>query len=101
MAFLDRQHSSRLGRSLATAISSGTVSQQTTNFGTQTYHIRVASTLPIWFVTGTSTYSATGGASEHLIPANVIDYFTVTPGQVFTFISTSTSSGMVSITEMA
>lgn len=101
MAYLDRQHSSRLGRSLTTAITSGTVSQATTAFGSQTYQIRVVSTLPIWFVTGPSGYTAVGGSSEHMQPANVVDYFTVTPGQTFTFISTSTSSGMVSITEMA
>ena len=31
---------------------------------------------------------------------NVPEYFAVTPGQVFSFISTSTSTGYVSITEM-
>jgi hypothetical protein len=96
-----KQPSSRLGRSLATAITSGTASQATTPFGTETFQIRVSSTLPIWFVTGTSTYTATGGAGETWLPSNVVDYFTVSPGQTFTFHSTSTSSGMVSISELS
>jgi hypothetical protein len=37
--------------------------------------------------------------SDNLVPANVPEYFAVTPGQVFSFISTSTSSGYVSLTE--
>jgi hypothetical protein len=35
-----------------------------------------------------------------LVPANVPEYFAVTPGQVLNFISTSTSTGYVSLTEM-
>ena len=38
--------------------------------------------------------------SDSLVPANVPEYFAVTPGQVFSFISTSTSTGYVSLTEM-
>jgi hypothetical protein len=38
--------------------------------------------------------------SDSLVPANA-PVFAVTPGQVFSFISTSTSSGYVSTTEMA
>lgn len=96
MAMFDKQHSSRLGRQHVTTISS--VSAQTTAFGSQTYQIRVVPTLSIYGITGTSTYTATG--VESFFPANVIDYLTVTGGQVFTYISTSTSSGVVSITEM-
>jgi hypothetical protein len=35
-----------------------------------------------------------------LIPANTPEYFCVTPGQVLNFISTSTSTGYVVLTEM-
>jgi hypothetical protein len=34
------------------------------------------------------------------IAANTLDYLAVTPGQVLAFISTSTSSGYVGISEM-
>src|SRR5262245_2236192 len=92
------QTASRLGRSIVTAITSGTASQTTTPVGSQTYQIRVQSTLPIWAVVGSTTATANSGA---LVPANSPEYFITTPGQVFSFISTSTSSGYVSLTEMA
>jgi hypothetical protein len=34
------------------------------------------------------------------LPTNVPEYFAVTPGQVLKFISTSTSTGYVVLTEM-
>src|SRR5262245_50268457 len=92
------QPASRLDRSIVTNITSGTASQTTTPVGSQTYQIRVTSTLPIWAVVGSTTATANSGA---LIPANKSEYFITTPGQVFSFISTSTSSGYVSMTEMA
>ena len=39
--------------------------------------------------------------SDSLVPGNVPEYFAVTPGQVFSFLSTSTSSGSVLLTEMS
>src|SRR5215467_2445578 len=88
--------SSRLGRSLATAITSGTVSQITTNFGPQTYQIRVSSTLPVWLTLSSSAATAN---TDHFLPSNVVDYFSVTPGQALAFLSTSTSSGYLGVSE--
>jgi hypothetical protein len=45
--------------------------------------------------------STTTANSATLIPANTPEYFAVTPGQVLNFISTSTSTGYVSLTEMS
>jgi hypothetical protein len=42
----------------------------------------------------------TANSASALIPANEEQYFTVTPGQVLNFISTSTSTGYVVLTEM-
>ncbi|MFY9601734.1 MAG: hypothetical protein WBX05_21430 [Pseudolabrys sp.] len=97
MSFWNKQPSSRLGRSLATAITSGTVTQNTTTFGLQTYQIRVSSTLPLWL---TLTSTAATANSDHFLPANIVDYFACTPGQALAFISTSTSSGYAGISEM-
>jgi hypothetical protein len=97
--YLERHHSSRILNSLATAITSGTVSQAPAVFGQQTRQIRVSSTLPTWIKYGDGAQTAAAG--DTWLPANVVDYFTVTPGQTFAFLSTSTSSGYVSITEMA
>ena len=41
-----------------------------------------------------------GDKHLHLLPANTLDDRAVTPGQVLAFISTSTSSGYVGISEM-
>jgi hypothetical protein len=48
-----------------------------------------------------STAVVTANSASALIAANAVgEYFTVTPGQVLNFISTSTSTGYVSLTEM-
>jgi hypothetical protein len=97
MSYWSKQPASRLGRSLATAITSGIGLQQTTNFGPQTYQIRVSSTLPLWL---TFTSTAATPNTDHFLPANVVDYFACTPGQALAFVSTSTSSGYAGISEM-
>jgi len=84
-------------------------------FSNGTQHIRVISTLAGWcsidqstVAASTSVQSATVGstnipATGMSLPASQVggEYFIVTPGQLFTFASTSTSSGYVSVTEMA
>ena len=85
-------------------------------FGVATQQVRVFSSLAGWcsidqstLTVATATQSAATVGSTNIpgtgmfIPASTVtgEYFTVTPGQLFTFASTSTSSGYVSITEMA
>lgn len=93
------QQSARILRSLATAIATAQVntSTATTAIGAQTRQLRLASTLSLWFATGTSTVTAAAGDSY--LPANTIDYITVTPGQTFAFLSTTTATGYISISE--
>src|SRR5690242_16353304 len=100
MGFFAKQHSSRLGRSIVTAIATAqtNASQQTTPIGSQTVQVRVSSTLPIW-LTFLST-AATAGTDNYL-PANWTEYFIVKPNSQLAFISTSTSTGYVGLTEMA
>jgi len=62
--------------------------------------VRIESTLPIWATIG-STAVVTANSDATYLPANVPEYFAVTSGQVLNFISTSTSSGYVVLTEMA
>jgi hypothetical protein len=62
--------------------------------------VRVASTLAIW-ATINSTAVVTANSAAAFIPANVPGYFNVTSGQVLNFISTSTSTGYVVLTEMS
>jgi hypothetical protein len=73
--------------------------QFTTPFAAQTYQVRICSTLALWATIG-STAVVTANSASALIPANVPEYFAVTSGQVLNFISTSTSTGYVVLTEM-
>jgi hypothetical protein len=105
---LGRYTSSRLARSIVTQVATAqtNVTNFTTPFGSQTYQIRVSHSFAngIWCAVGNSTsqssvVSATAG-TDNFFPNNWIDYYSVTPGQAFAFISTSTSTGYVSVTEM-
>jgi len=92
----------------------------TTKFGNSIQHIRVMSQLGGWgtindstadsviatsaggvgmFITGIST--GTPGAATIATGSPYPEYFAVTPGQIFVFSSTSTSTGACTITEMA
>ena len=55
--------------------------------------------LALW-ITVDSTAVVTANSSAAFIPANVPEYFGCSPGQVLNFISTSTSTGYVVVTEM-
>ena len=81
-------------------------------FSNGTQQIRVITSLAGWFsidqstsVTGvSSTTVATSSPGGTFIPAATFtgEYFTVTPGQLLTFCTTTAgSSGYVSVTEMA
>ena len=96
------QPSSRLGRSIVTALATAQVNTTlfTTPFDSQTYQIRIASTLPIWLTIG-STAVVTANSAATYLPSNVPEYYAVTSGQVLNFISTSTSTGYVALTEMS
>ena len=95
--FGNLQPASRLGRSIVTALSSAT--QSTTTFGSQTRQVRIVSTLPIWATIDT-TATVTANSSATYLPANFPEYFGCSPGQQLNFISTSTSTGYVVLTEM-
>ena len=99
----ESQPASRLGRSIVTQVATAqtNASQSTTNFGTQTRQIRVMHTFTggIWATVDT-TATVTANSSAILLAANFPEYFAVTPGQQFNFISTSTSTGYVVLTEM-
>jgi hypothetical protein len=97
------QPASRMGRSIVTQVATAqtNATQFTTPFGSQTRQVRIASTLSIW-ITIDSTAVVTANSASALISANGTgEYFGCSPGQVLNFISTSTSTGYVSLTEMS
>jgi hypothetical protein len=81
----------------------GSASVPSTNFSAQTYQIRVVADLGGYLTIGDGTsVSCTAQSSSMKLNSNTDEeYFSVTPGQMCAFNSTSTSSGNISICEMA
>jgi hypothetical protein len=96
----DKMPASRIGSSSIFTLT--TASQATSALGSQTYEVRVATngSVTTCFIRtgdGTVTADTTSGA---ILGANVVDYFTVTPGQKVAVIG-GTAAGLVSVTEMS
>jgi hypothetical protein len=109
----DKQPSSKVIRTQNLTYTSTTSTLLTTTFTSQTYQIRVFSTVAGFAIIGdaaqvtasslTSAGVVTSGSSfGFLIPASTIggEYFTVSPGQVLAFNSTTTATGTFQVTEM-
>jgi hypothetical protein len=75
----------------------------TTNMGSETFQVRVVSDVRGYLAFGSTslTSSSRDTASVDIMPNQVGEYFTVRPGMVLGWSSTSTSSGSVLITEVA
>jgi hypothetical protein len=106
MATYQNQTASRLGRSIVTQVATAqtNATQSTTGFSAQTYQVRVYHTLNgtagIWATIGSTTTDVTANSSAVLLPAGFPEYFACTSGQHFNFLSTSTSTGYVCVTEI-
>lgn len=98
------QTASRLGRSIVTQVATAqtNATQSTTGFSAQTYQVRVVHTFTggIWATIGSTTTDVTANSSATFLPGSAPEYFAVTSGQHLNFISTSTSTGYVVVTEM-
>ena len=81
----------------------GSGTQATTPVGAQTYQVRIASDVRGYVAFGSTSPTTTNRdtATVEIFPNLRGEYFTVTPGQVLSFSSSSTSSGSVLITECA
>jgi hypothetical protein len=82
----------------------GTGTLVSTNFGSETFQIRVASQLAGWvWVDNLGTVPTTAAGNGAWFPNTTLsEVFTVSPGQIFAFSSTTTSSGqIVSLTELS
>ena len=76
-----------------------------TNFTSQTYQCRVLSQVAGYIaIDNTGTSISTASLPDSGVPINANgtpDVFTVSPGQLLEFTSTSTSSGNVGVTELS
>lgn len=114
----DKQAASRPVKYQVLQYNSATVF--TTKFGPATQQIRVFSQIGGWGTVNDTTADATiatsaggvgmlvtGATTGYPAAATVAggspypEYFSVTPGQIFTFSSTSTSTGACTVTEMS
>jgi hypothetical protein len=101
--YYGKQPSSRLNKA-QTLTWTGTGTLVSTNFANETFQIRITSQLAGWIaIDNLGTVPTTAGGNGSYFPATATpEYFTVTPGQLFSFSSTTTSSGqLISCTEMA
>ena len=103
MTYLNKQPSSRPIKYQVLAYAGGGTSVPSTNFSSETWQIRVVSEVQGWLVIGDGTsISCTAQSGSMKIQGGVDEeYITVSPSQMCAFNSTSTSSGMISITEMS
>lgn len=91
--------SSRQGASqtLATGAASATL---TNAFGTETFQVRLACTAACHYRITETANPAAATATDSLLPANWVEYVTVTPGQKLTAIQDA-AAGVLSVTEMS
>ena len=71
------------------------------NFGTETWQVRVAAQMTGWINFGNSIATAPTSSSM-FIPATTAmgEYYTVSPGMMAVFVSTTGTSGCINIAEM-
>jgi hypothetical protein len=82
-----------------------TTATVTAKFGPESFQIRVAATQPCWFTIGdSSSIAATTGTTTagFFINGGVAgETFVITPGQFASHITTSATTGFISITELS
>jgi hypothetical protein len=104
-AFVGKQPSSRLIKQQNLAWT-GTGTVVSTLFAGETWQLRLCSQVAGYFnidVTGQSSTPTTAGGIGYFIPASTVsgEYFSVSPSQILSFSSTSTSTGIISLAEMS
>jgi hypothetical protein len=98
MAGYEKQHASRNG---VTQIISYTTTTAITNaFGSETYQIRIASNAACHYHIYDTTGSATATTSDPYLPANFIEYVTVSPGQKISAVQ-DVGAGILYVTELS
>ena len=104
MSFFQKQQSSRPGTTQTVAYTSSSAGA-TNAFGPETYQIRVVANSACNVQIGDGTQTAT--AASPFLPANMVEYFIVTPGQKIAAIAAATgglvtqTAGTLWVTEMS
>jgi hypothetical protein len=109
MAFFPKQSASRQGAVQVIAYT-GTAAPLTNPFGPETFQIRLcANSACHYLISGGNAQAATAATVSNgsFLPANVIEYVIVTPGQTLSVIQAATNglvtatAGTLSVTELS
>jgi hypothetical protein len=97
------QPGSKFGKSIVTLIATAqtNVTIATTPLSAQCRQVRLAHNMAGGIHATFGSAATVTTTTANYIPVNVPEYFSVTPGQVLNFISSSTSTGWVTLTEMS
>jgi hypothetical protein len=101
--FFQKQPSSRPIKFQVLAYAGNATSVPSTNFGPETWQIRVVSEVQGWLTIGDGTAVSCSAQSSSMKIQGGVDeeYISVSPSQMCAFNSTSTATGMVSVVEMS
>ncbi len=91
------QNSSKQGAANNVVVATTSTAVASSAFGVQTYQIRVAAPAACFYKVGDGT--PTAAATDSYLPANVIEYVKVTPGQKISAFSATTQT--ISVVEIA
>lgn len=103
MSFFPKHHASRAGATQAIAFDSSTAAANA--FGPSTYQLRLVSNAACCFRIGDGTQTATN--ADSFLPANLVEYVIVNPGQSISAIKAATNglvtatAGTLWVTEMS
>lgn len=103
MSFFPKQHASRAGVTQTIAFDSSTAIANV--FGPEAYQLRLVSNAACCYRIGDGAQTATNG--DNFLPANVIEYVIVSPGQRISAIKAPTdglvtaTAGTLWVTEMS
>ncbi len=102
MAERNAQTAYRIFSTASLAVGSASATS-TAAFGLFTNTIRVVSDTPVRFLVDNapSVSSTVVAASGAFVPANVVDYFAVSPGQRLSAVAPTTSTAVVTVSEMS
>ena len=80
-------NSARHGAANNVSVATTSTAAASAAFGSQTYQVRIAATAACNFKIGDPAATPTATTSDALLPANRVQFITVTPGQKISFFS--------------
>jgi hypothetical protein len=96
MGYYPKAHASRLGTAQVLNYTGNQSAVTTNTFGSETFQCRIASPIAGYYRVDASN----AAVGDSWLPANWVEVVQCTPGQTLSWISTSTSTGNITVTEL-